>query len=589
MGYISLYRKYRSRTFDEIVGQAHITTTLKNAIERNRIAHAYLFSGPRGTGKTSNARILAKSVNCLNGPTPTPCNACENCIAINTDSLFDVVEIDAASNRGIDDIRDLREKVRIPPIQARFKVYIIDEVHMLTKEAFNALLKTLEEPPQHVIFILATTEPQKLPSTILSRCQRFDFRRLTDLEIRGHINWIAGQENFSIEDSALDIIVKTADGSLRDAISILDQLVSFSDGRITGKDVNQMFGLPERQEVAKFLDSIFSGDIEASFKLFNEFFSAGKSFSLFVRLLLEYFRDLYLIKQQIRPPAELYSDEELRPLIRQAGAVQRQTIVSLLDEIARVEDRIRWETYPRIILEILLIKLIDTISAPTPAEMPRPEPKDKTSISEQARKIFDAEAARAPEEKKAVAPAPPTPDPAPPAAKKETPPQQPAATDKKIEPPPMAPVGDPDLQAVRDAWLKTLEIIRQNNLPTYFLTAPAVPACIEGTAITLEYEADKRFQMEKISEDKYIKEIESAFQQTLGRSVRVKVRLGQDDSGGAAAVAETPAAAQQRANAPATPAVDSESDFMKSQPRKAQAMSLFDTLTDVFPGSSEIK
>ena len=283
MTYVSLYRKYRSRTFDQIVGQDHITTTLKNAISRNRIGHAYLFSGTRGTGKTSTARIFSKALNCAEGPIPSPCNKCDICLAIDSDSLFDVVEIDAASNRGIEDIRDLREKVRVPPSQGRYKVYIIDEVHMLTKEAFNALLKTLEEPPSYVVFMLATTEPQKLLSTILSRTQRFDFRRLTDEEIGNHIRWIASQEEFEVDDEALATIVKTADGSMRDSISILDQLVSFSSGTITGEEVNSVFGLVERREIQDFMAAVFSGDVARAFELFDTFFQAGKSFSLFIR------------------------------------------------------------------------------------------------------------------------------------------------------------------------------------------------------------------------------------------------------------------------------------------------------------------
>ncbi|HOY63813.1 MAG TPA: DNA polymerase III subunit gamma/tau [bacterium] len=335
MGYISLYRKYRSQTFDDLVGQEHITTTLKNAIERNRLAHAYLFSGPRGTGKTSAARILAKSLNCEKGPSATPCNACDVCLAVAKDSLFDVIEIDAASNRGIDDIRDLREKVRIPPIQARFKVYIIDEVHMLTKEAFNALLKTLEEPPAHVMFVMATTEPQKLPATILSRCQRFEFRRLTDIEIMDHLRSIAKKENCGIEDGALRVVVKTADGSMRDAISILDQLVSFSEGSISLDDVSKVFGMPERQEIAGFINAIFEGDVSAAFDVFGKFFDAGKSFNLFIRLIMEHMRDIYLVKQRIKPLSDALSDEDLKTLSRHSKTVSRETIVALLTEISR--------------------------------------------------------------------------------------------------------------------------------------------------------------------------------------------------------------------------------------------------------------
>jgi DNA polymerase-3 subunit gamma/tau len=400
MGYISLYRKYRSQTFDDLVGQEHITTTLKNAIERDRLAHAYLFSGPRGTGKTSAARILAKSLNCEKGPSATPCNACDVCLAVAKDSLFDVIEIDAASNRGIDDIRDLREKVRVPPIQARFKVYIIDEVHMLTKEAFNALLKTLEEPPAHVMFVMATTEPQKLPATILSRCQRFEFRRLTDIEIMDHIRSIAKKENCGIDDGALRVVVKTADGSMRDAISILDQLVSFSEGSITLEDVAKVFGMPEKQEISGFINAIFEGDVAAAFDVFNKFFDAGKSFNLFIRLIMEHMRDIYLVKQRIKPLSDALSDEDLKTLGKHAKMVSRETIVQLLSEISRVEDRIRWETYPRIVLEILLVSMTDMIggpklvedapSAPAPARAaakpaPAPEPAEEAPAEESPR------------------------------------------------------------------------------------------------------------------------------------------------------------------------------------------------------------
>lgn len=561
MGYISLYRKYRPGTFEEIVGQSHITTTLKHAIERNRIAHAYLFSGPRGTGKTSNARILAKALNCEKGPTPTPCNACDICVSINKDSLFDVIEIDAASNRQIEDIRDLREKVRFPPAQARFKVYIIDEVHMLTRDACNALLKTLEEPPAHVIFVLATTEPQRLPSTILSRCQRFDFRRLSDKGIYDHILWIAGRENFTIEHKALVTIVKAADGSLRDAISILDQLVSFSDGNITLPDVNMVLGMPERREITKLMDAVFAGDLESSFRLFNEFFNAGKSFSQFVRFLMEYFRDLYLINQQIRPASEIYTDEELKPLKRQASSLPREILVAMLDEIARVEDRIRWETYPRIVLEILLIKLTDTISGPGLTDS-KPE------------RATESAAPPAPPKRQAPVPEP-QPEPAyaappPPRAIKDTSPPNPQPAEKKPAPPALPPVDDPELQAARDAWLKALEIIKKDNLPTYFIAVSAMPAAADAHSVTLEYDQEHRFQMENISDGQYLKQIESALEQSLGRAVRIKVRLG----GGRAEEIK-----------------DLSTNLHESSrtTHKPENMSLFDTLSDVFPESTELK
>ncbi|MEM5794931.1 MAG: DNA polymerase III subunit gamma/tau, partial [Bacillota bacterium] len=243
MAYIALYRQWRPQDFEQLVGQEHISTTLKNAITSNRIAHAYLFSGPRGTGKTSTAKIMAKALNCLQGPTIHPCNACDRCKRIIDGSSMDVLEIDAASNRGIDEIRELREKVKFTPVDGRYKVYIIDEVHMLTTEAFNALLKTLEEPPAHAIFILATTEPHKIPATILSRCQRYDFRRIDSEAISGRLLKVLQEMSIEAEPEALGVIARFAEGGLRDALSILDQCIAFSGDRITVEDVRSMLGL----------------------------------------------------------------------------------------------------------------------------------------------------------------------------------------------------------------------------------------------------------------------------------------------------------------------------------------------------------
>jgi len=584
MAYVSLYRKYRSRTFDEIVGQDHITTTLKNAISNNRIGHAYLFSGTRGTGKTSTARIFSKALNCSRGPTPTPCNECDICTAINTDSLFDVVEIDAASNRGIEDIRDLREKVRVPPSQSRYKVYIIDEVHMLTKEAFNALLKTLEEPPSYVVFMMATTEPQKLLSTILSRCQRFDFRRLTDDEIAGHIRWIAGQENFEIEDEALVTIVSTADGSMRDSISILDQLVSFSNGKVTSADVNSVFGLVERREIQKFMATVFSGDAGTAFELFDGFFQAGKSFSLFIRYLMEHVRDLYLIKQGIRPSRQIYSDEDLKPMKKQAAAVPRRTLAYMLDEMSRVEDRIRWETYPRIVLEVFVVRLLDIVSGPPLQDGPPGEkPAAKKETGRQEDGGTTARKAETPEPAPEKPPAPkkrpekssrgtreppvrpkrlqseedqqnavkkddtaPTDDEppidvyeqeatgTPPAA-----PRGPASVDPvdSVEMPPefeYPPVEDPEpklpdngdgkLVELAESWKDILLEVKKINLPSYFFVAQGMPAQLDGTHLVLEFDRDHRYHMEQATEQRNKKTLEQALEKVLGKSYAVRCR-----------------------------------------------------------------
>ncbi len=295
MTYVPLYRKWRSQNFDELVGQGFIVQTLKNAIKSGRISHAYLFSGVRGTGKTSTARIFAKALNCAKGPTDSPCGTCDQCIKIRDGHAVDTIEIDAASNRGIDEIRDLREKVRYTPVEGRYKVYIIDEVHMLTSEAFNALLKTLEEPPKHVVFILATTEPQKVPLTIASRCQRLDFRRLSNTEVSDHIRKIAKMEGIAIDDEAIQLIARNSEGAMRDAISLFDQLISFAGKSIKHDDVIQMLGTASADLIFEFGDALGKEDVGALMALIGKLTSEGRSIPQVTREVLTHLRNLMLV------------------------------------------------------------------------------------------------------------------------------------------------------------------------------------------------------------------------------------------------------------------------------------------------------
>src|SRR5881296_169497 len=290
--YQVLARKWRPQQFDEVVGQEHVTTTLKNAIEQNRLAHAYLFVGPRGIGKTSTARIFAKALNCVKGPTATPCDKCDNCREIAEGRSMDVLEIDGASNRGIDEVRELRDTCRYAPARSRFKIYIIDEVHMLTKEAFNALLKTLEEPPAHVKFIFATTEPEKVLPTILSRCQRFDLRRIPTALISQHLAHIALQEKVKIDEAALYAIARGADGGLRDAESALDQLISFCGDKIEEGDVLSMFGLAAQRQILDLSRAVLAGEVETALRELNELTRHGKDLGRLLSDLLSHFRNL---------------------------------------------------------------------------------------------------------------------------------------------------------------------------------------------------------------------------------------------------------------------------------------------------------
>ena len=332
MAYISLYRKWRPQTFSEVVGQEHVTRTLSNAIEQNRISHAYLFSGPRGTGKTTVAKILAKALNCEKGPTPTPCNECDICIEITRGSAMDVLEIDAASNRGIDEIRDLREKVHFSPTKTKVKVYIIDEVHMLTPEAFNALLKTLEEPPLHVIFVLATTELHKVIPTIISRCQQFDFRRILISDVKGRLREIADAEKIEIDDPSLYLAAKNAQGSLRDAIGTLDQLASFTAGKVGLDDVIALLGAVDLELLFDLTDMILAKDASACIGFVDKLSESGRDIRQFTKELLEYLHRLLVIKN-VEAPERIVDvgAENLHRMRKQAEQISPSALMRMTD------------------------------------------------------------------------------------------------------------------------------------------------------------------------------------------------------------------------------------------------------------------
>lgn len=358
MSYIVLARKWRPQTFDEIIGQEHTTTTLKNAIEQDRVAHAYLFCGPRGIGKTTTARILAKALNCEKGPTPTPCNRCISCKEITEGSSLDIIEIDGASNRGIDEIRNLKENVKFSPYHGRFKVYIIDEVHMLTPEAFNALLRTLEEPPAHVKFIFATTAPHKVIPTILSRCQRFNFWRLSTQDMVKKIRSIAEQERIGIEDSAVFAIVKAASGSMRDAESLLDQLATYCKNNIAVKDVNEMLGAVEKDALYEFSQYIIDKDTACAIKLINRIIDEGVDPEQFVLSLIEYFRSAMLIKESKELTSLLdFPKDEIERISKQTEPLTVEDILYILHSLINTNYMMRRSSSARIPLELLAVKL----------------------------------------------------------------------------------------------------------------------------------------------------------------------------------------------------------------------------------------
>jgi DNA polymerase-3 subunit gamma/tau len=358
-------RKYRPQTFDDLVGQTHVSRTLKNAVEQNRLAHAYLFVGPRGVGKTSTARILAKALNCEKGPTVTPCGVCDNCREIAGGNSLDVIEIDGASNNSVEDVRELRDNVRYAPAKGRYKIYLIDEVHMLSSAAFNALLKTLEEPPPHVKFIFATTEPQKVLPTILSRCQRFDLHRIPANLIAQHLQFIAGKEKITLDPAAAHSIARGAEGGLRDAESMLDQLVAFCGEKIAEADVLDVFGFTSQQTVAGFTEKILCGATADAVHLLHEQSEAGKDMMKLMSDLISYLRDLLVFK--VKPDA-LNEDVDLdlqKSLAAQAQLIETDRLLELIDQFAEAEGRMKWAPNKKLHFEVALIKAIQTLSQVT--------------------------------------------------------------------------------------------------------------------------------------------------------------------------------------------------------------------------------
>lgn len=356
MSYLVLSRKYRPQKFDEVIGQGHITQTLKNAISARRIAHAYLFAGPRGIGKTTTARIFAKALNCVKGPVPEPCQSCVPCKEIIQGISVDVFEIDAASNRGIDEIRALRENVKFAPAACRYKIYIIDEAHQITHDAFNALLKTLEEPPGHIIFILATTEPQKIPSTILSRCQRFNFRLVSVEEIVQRLEEIIKKENLAVEKEAITFIAHLAQGSVRDAESLLDEVVSFSPEEIKVKDIIFLLNLVPQEYLTRFGEAVLTLDKQAVLNLIAEINDAGYNLQQLVKDLREYFRQLLLVKfsPQAKVDLVLTTNDTLR---KESEKFTPQLLSRYISLLSHCLEEMKWSDQPRIILEMYALRL----------------------------------------------------------------------------------------------------------------------------------------------------------------------------------------------------------------------------------------
>ena len=355
MGYTALYRKFRPQTFEEMVGQEHITRTLKNQIIANRVGHAYLFNGGRGTGKTSAAKILARAINCLNPKDGEPCNECEICKGALSGALTDIVEMDAASNNSVEDIRSIREEVNFLPTKAKYRVYIIDEVHMLSQGAFNALLKTLEEPPEHVKFILATTEPQKLPATILSRCQRFDFKRISNEDIIKRLEIVSKESNIEITKQALNIIASLSEGAMRDALSILERCVQDGENNIDENKIKELVGIPKITYIHGITEAIIEYNIDKAMETITKVLEEGKDLNNLLWEIIKYVKDILMVKTNQK--LDIYNEQDFKNLKELSEKVTKERAIKLIYELSKLENDMKTSTQRLIVFQAGIIKL----------------------------------------------------------------------------------------------------------------------------------------------------------------------------------------------------------------------------------------
>ena len=510
MAYIALYRKWRPGSFKDLVGQEHISRTLSNAITSGKIGHAYLFSGPRGTGKTSTAKILAKARNCEHGPTPDPCGECAQCRKISDGSSMDVFEIDAASNRGIDEIRDLRETVKFAPVDGRYKIYIIDEVHMLTTEAFNALLKTLEEPPSHVVFILATTEAHKVPATIQSRCQRYDFKRITVEEIHDRLRYVADEMKLDAEEEALTMIAVQADGGLRDALSILDQCSALSEGTITAERVRQILGLVGHDWIYRMTRALAAQKAQEVLEVIAELLRDGKDLKQIVAELSLHLRSL-MIYQAVGTVAnmDLYAEQE-DVLKEQSRLFSAEQVMRMIRRLHEAMNEMKWSPQPRITVEVALLSLCREEPAVSRQDENSAVTADAERIAQLEAKLAQVSAALA-----AGVKAMPAAGPAPVRRKGETMRTQPASTAAPMPAPAPIPVRAENMQV----WNTLLQTLKDTNkMPIFACVSQGTFAGMTERQFFIQF---KGSLMASLTMRNYRTQLESLLQEITGRELHL--------------------------------------------------------------------
>ena len=503
-------RKYRPQVFDDVLGQDHVIQTLKNAIVQNRLAHAYLFVGPRGTGKTSTARILAKALNCQYGPTVNPCGKCDSCREISQGISFDVLEIDGASNNSVDQIRELRENVRFAPVRGRYKIYIIDEVHMLTQQAFNALLKTLEEPPSHVIFVFATTEPNRVLPTILSRCQRFDLRRIPTRTIAKHLQFIAQQEGVTLTTAAMEAIAVAADGGLRDAESMLDQLVAFCGNQIGESEVLNVFGLTSERVVADLTRAVLFGRASEALSIIHQQSEAGKDLIKLLADLLGFLRNLLISKVDMDS-----LKEELGELTRDAleelrDKVEPEQLLRLIEELSAVEPTIKWASNKKLQLEIGIIRAIQSL---------REVGLDRVLVALENLRSGKSPATEPQGERSGpVRTAPAAPEPILQTERSPVQAEPPGAEESTATKPETA-------SSLEQLWPQVLAEVRNRRPLILSWIETATPLSLDGSTLTLGFPAENSLAMESVLRPANRKFLEEVLSQLLGSSRTINCEL----------------------------------------------------------------
>ena len=507
--YQALYRKYRPKTFDDVLGQEHITRTLRQQVLKGNIGHAYLFSGTRGTGKTSAAKILSRAVNCLNPQDGNPCNECEVCKGILDESIMDVIEMDAASNNSVDDVRELKEKVVYPPSTAGFKVYIIDEVHMLSKGAFNALLKTLEEPPKHLIFILATTEPEKLPQTILSRCQRFDFKRITNKDIVENMRKIANELNVNIDNEALNLIARNSDGAMRDALSLLDQCISFNDENITYEDATNILGISNKYLLFELVDDIKDNNLDKSLLKIDEIIQDGKDINQFIKDLIRHFRDLMVAKTS-KNPAEIIESEDIDEYSKQSEDMTLEYILEALEVLSDAETKGKWATQPRIILEMAVVKLVSLEKKLSLEErVERLEQGIRPVVRPDDKEVAKASKPRATQKPKISTSGE--------SSKEKT-------IENPVEKPEIVDDGSTlTLDILKNEWKKVLQNIKSKKINIYALIIEGELISFEGNILTIGYDDEFGFHKQAVSQPQNKELVEEIVSKYFNKNINIKI------------------------------------------------------------------